>query len=119
MALYFLHVRDGTNQILDPEGDEIATREELYERLMRAARELMICGIERGVLDLRFRIDAEDIDGTLIYSLPFRHAVTIVPEVSGAASRPVTSAQGNKRSAAGALGGMHLAAARALDGGPR
>jgi hypothetical protein len=48
---------------------------------MATVRDLMRGDIERGVLDLRFRIDAEDEDGEIVYTLPFKHAVNIIPEM--------------------------------------
>jgi len=33
-----------------------------------------------GVIDLRFRIDAHDGSGAIVYTLPFKHAVSIIPE---------------------------------------
>ena len=30
--------------------------------------------------DFRFRIDAEDADGVIVYTLPFKHAVNIIPD---------------------------------------
>ena len=33
-----------------------------------------------GVIDLRFRIDAEDGNGVIVYTLPFKHALSIIPE---------------------------------------
>jgi hypothetical protein len=35
-----------------------------------------------GLIDLRFRIDAEDADGVIVYTLPFKYAVSIIPEGS-------------------------------------
>ena len=35
---------------------------------------------------MRFRIDAEDESGKIVYSLPFKHAVNIIPEVAFAGS---------------------------------
>jgi hypothetical protein len=35
------------------------------------------------VLDFRFRIDAEDEDGAIVYTLPFKHAVNIIPDIIG------------------------------------
>jgi hypothetical protein len=32
-----------------------------------------------GLIDFRFRIDAEDGDGVMVYTLPFKHAVNIIP----------------------------------------
>lgn len=98
MPLYHLHVRDGTSEILDPEGSELGSLDELRDYVLRSARELMLCGIHRGVLDLRFRIDAEDANGNVVYTLPFTHALSIIPETAAGseyavpallASRPI------------------------------
>ena len=35
--------------------------------------------IRRGVIDLRFRIDAENENQSIDYSLPFEHAFSIIP----------------------------------------
>jgi hypothetical protein len=35
--------------------------------------------VERGVIDPRFRIDAEDADGAIVYTRPFKQAVNIIP----------------------------------------
>ena len=80
MARYFMHLRDGTEQILDPEGLEFASVEALRKAVLIAARDLMTGDIREGVLDFRFRIDAEDESGVIIYSLPFKHAVNVIPE---------------------------------------
>jgi hypothetical protein len=43
-----------------------------------------MCGdLVAGVLDFRFRIDAEDGDGVIVYTLPFKHAVNIIPDTVG------------------------------------
>jgi hypothetical protein len=80
VARYYMHLRDGTEQILDPEGLEFPSTEALRKAVLIAARDLMTGDIREGVLDFRFRIDAEDESGTIIYSLPFKHAVNIIPE---------------------------------------
>jgi len=79
MSLYFLHLRNGTSEILDPEGSYAGSMKELRGCVLRCARELMVCDMQRGVLDLRFRIDAEDVAGRIVHSLPFQHAVSIIP----------------------------------------
>ncbi len=85
MARYFMHLRDGTEQILDPEGLEYASVEALRKAVPVAARDLMTGDIRGGVIDLRFRIDAETESGEIIYTLPFKHAVNIIPELPKAA----------------------------------
>lgn len=80
MARYFMHLRDGTEELLDPDGIDYASTDALRTAVMAAARDLMSGDVTRGVVDLRFRIDAEDEQGKLVYSLPFKHAVSIIPE---------------------------------------
>ena len=41
--------------------------------------------IHTGVIDFRFRIDVEDEAGEIIYTLPFKHAINIIPELPEAA----------------------------------
>src|SRR5829696_1043878 len=82
VARYFMHLRDGTEQILDPEGLEFPNIEALRKAVLVSARDLMTGDIREGVIDLRFRIDVEDEGGTIIYSLPFKHAVNIIPEAA-------------------------------------
>lgn len=82
MTRYFMHLRDGTEQILDPEGLEFPTVEALRKAVLVAARDLMTGDIREGVIDLRFRIDVETENGEMIYSLPFKHAVNIIPEAA-------------------------------------
>jgi hypothetical protein len=75
-----MHLRDGTEQILDPEGLEFASVDAVRKAVLVAARDLMTGDIREGVLDFRFRIDVEDEAGDIIYTLPFKHAVSIIPE---------------------------------------
>ena len=82
MARYYMHLRDGTEQILDPEGLEFPSVEALRKAVLVAARDLMTGDIRQGVLDFRFRIDAEDESGLIVYTLPFKHAINIIPEDS-------------------------------------
>ena len=85
MARYFLHLRDGTEQILDPEGLEFPSVDAVRKATLIAARDLMTGDIRTGVIDFRFRIDVEDEAGEIIYTLPFKHAINIIPELPEAA----------------------------------
>ena len=71
MAQYYLQLRDGSDQLLDPDGLEYADLDELKRKVLIAAREMLSEDIKGGVIDLRFRIDAEDHDGTIVYTLGF------------------------------------------------
>jgi hypothetical protein len=80
-----MHLRDGTEQLLDPEGLEFASVDAVRKAALVAARDLITGDVKAGVIDLRFRIDVEDEAGEIIYSLPFKHAINIIPELPEAA----------------------------------
>jgi hypothetical protein len=81
MARYFLHLRDTVDELIDPDGREFADLEALKAAVLFTARDLMAGDIRNGIVDFRYRIDAEDQHGSIIYSLPFKHALNIIPEV--------------------------------------
>ena len=89
MAHYFMHLRDGAEELLDPEGKEFASLSDLRRAVLDAARSLISEDVRQGVMDMRFRIDAEDERGAVVYRLPFKHAVSIIPEIE--APREVVS----------------------------
>jgi hypothetical protein len=79
MPKFFLHLRDGTDETLDPDGLECATMDSLRQTVLVNARGMIGDEVKRGgVIDLRFRIDAEDEGGKVRYSLPFRNAVNVI-----------------------------------------
>ena len=80
MARYFLHLRDGSDSMIDEEGQEFADPDALRLSVLEAARDVISGDAKRGLLDLRFRIEAEDENGAVVYTLPFKHAVSIVWE---------------------------------------
>jgi hypothetical protein len=80
LARYFMHLRDGTDDLLDSEGIELADLEAVRNRVMASARDVLAGDLRNGVVDLRYRIDAEDEAGLVVYSLPFKHAFSIIPE---------------------------------------
>jgi hypothetical protein len=75
-----MHLRDGTDEVLDPEGIEYDSLDALRAAVLVAVRDLMAGDIRNGLLDFRFRVDAEDAEGTIVYTLPFKHGVSIIPE---------------------------------------
>jgi len=82
MARYFMHLRDGTDELLDPEGVDLDSIEAVRKNVMTAARDVLAGDLRNGVVDLRYRIDAENEGGEIVYSLAFRHAFSIVPEAA-------------------------------------
>ena len=79
MARYFLQLRDCQEETLDPEGSEHPTVEALRRFVLSSVRDLITGDVRNGVIDFRFRVDAEDADGVIVYSLPFKDAVNIIP----------------------------------------
>jgi hypothetical protein len=80
MARYYMQLRDGTEHLLDPDGIESADLDELKKKVLIAVRGLMSEDIKGGLVDLRFRIDAEDREGIIVYTLAFAEAVKIIPD---------------------------------------
>lgn len=90
MARYFMHLRDGTEELREPEGRDFASLEAMRSAVMFSARDLMVGDLRNGLLDLRFRIDAHDYTGAIVYSLPFKHALNIIPD-GDVTSRPLAA----------------------------
>jgi hypothetical protein len=80
MPRYFMHLRNHIDEILDPEGVEMASLEAVKSAVLASARDVMVGDLKKGLLDLRYRIDAENMAGAIIFTLPFKHAVNIIPE---------------------------------------
>ena len=80
MARFFMHLRDGADDLLDSEGTELADLEAVRLNVMAAARDIIAGDLRNGVIDLRYRIEAENESGQVVYSLPFKHAFSIIPE---------------------------------------
>jgi uncharacterized protein DUF6894 len=77
-----MHLRDSTDELLDPEGVELDDLEAVRQKVMTAARDIIAGDLHNGVVDLRYRIDAENDLGAIVYSLAFRHAFSIIPEAA-------------------------------------
>ena len=80
MARYFFHLRDGHDETLDPEGAEFGDMDAVREAVLAGARDLIAGDAQQGVIDLRFRLEAENEAGEVVHSLPFRQAVRIIAE---------------------------------------
>ena len=82
MARYYFHLRDSSDELLDPEGTELADLDAVRKSVLLTARDMIAGDVRDGIIDFRYRIDAEDETGAIVYSLPFRHAFTIIPEAA-------------------------------------
>jgi hypothetical protein len=77
---YYMQLRDGTEQLLDPDGIEYADMDALKKKVLLAVRDMISGDALGGVIDLRFRVDAEDRDGVIVYTLGFAEAVRVIPD---------------------------------------
>jgi hypothetical protein len=80
MAKYFMHLRNGTDELLDREGVELGDIDAVRNKVMTAARDVLVGDLRTGVMDLRYRIDAENEGGEVIHTLAFKNAFSIIPE---------------------------------------
>jgi hypothetical protein len=79
MPLFLFHLRDGVDRTLDPEGLELPDTDAVKRKALEAARDVTAHGIIDGKLDLNLRIDVEDENETIVYTLAFRDAFEIIP----------------------------------------
>jgi hypothetical protein len=76
---YYLHVRDGVDQMLDPDGSDFPDLDAAISSALAGARELLAADMKSGVLDLRYRMDIENGDGEILHTLSFADAFTCIP----------------------------------------
>jgi hypothetical protein len=77
MPKYFMHLRDGTDEVLDPEG-VMLPEEAVVGAALMAARDCMAGDIRDGRVDLGYRIDVHADDGSVVHSVSFGEAVEFV-----------------------------------------
>ncbi len=78
MPHYYLHLRDGTDVILDPEGMDMLA-DAVPGVALVSARDCMAEDVKQGRLGLNCRIDVHDESGSVVHSLAFAEALEIVP----------------------------------------
>jgi len=77
MPRYFMHLVDGEDHILDPEGRDMP-REAVEGYALRCARDCMAADVLRGDLDFSYRIEVRDETQRLVHVLNFKDAVSIM-----------------------------------------
>ena len=63
------HLRNGTDQLLDPEGIDLPNLGAVRTQALRSARDTLSNELRDDRLDLRYWIDVEDTDGRAVFSL--------------------------------------------------
>jgi hypothetical protein len=77
MARYFLHLRDGADELLDPEGDDFSNAEAMQKQVLLSARDVIAGDARLGEINLAQRIDAETDTGVIVHTLEFEDAVAV------------------------------------------
>ena len=82
MIRYYMHLRNGIDELLDSEGVELVDLDAVRHNAMVAVRDILSSDLRTGVMDLRYRIDAETERGVIVYTLPLKQAFSIIPEAA-------------------------------------
>jgi len=77
VALYFFHLSDGHEVVIDPEGREIDDLSLIGEFALKEARAIISQDALAGRIKLDQRIDVRNEAGKLVHQLAFRDAVTL------------------------------------------
>ena len=77
MPRYFMHLVDGVDVLLDPDGIEIPNGA-IVQKALASARDCIAGDVREGCVDLRYRIDVHDVNGRVVHSLSFADAVEIL-----------------------------------------
>lgn len=78
MPRYYLHLRDGVDELLDPDGMDMPA-DAVTSATLLAARDCIAGDVLNGRIDFKYRIDVEDEHHVIVHSLPFADAVEIIP----------------------------------------
>jgi hypothetical protein len=78
MPRYFMHLRDSTDEVLDPDG-VVLPPGAVAGAALAAARDCIAHDVRSGCLDLHYRIDVHGEDGEIVHTLSFVDAVEIAP----------------------------------------
>ncbi|GAA3908554.1 hypothetical protein GCM10022276_28600 [Sphingomonas limnosediminicola] len=77
MPLYFFHLRDGEDTLIDGEGLELGGIEAAKATALLQAREIISHDALEGAINLAQRIDVLDEAGAIICSMGFEDAVHV------------------------------------------
>lgn len=78
MTLYYFHLCDGVDVLLDPDGRDLDSTM-VENAALTEARALIAADVRSGHISLDQRIEVHDGREIVIYRLPFDEAVTVTP----------------------------------------
>ena len=82
--LYYFHLLDGVDILLDPEGRNLDGLEAAKGVALREARMLISHEALAGAIDLNQRIEVKDASGAVVHRLEFADAVSITGALTSA-----------------------------------
>jgi hypothetical protein len=74
-----MHLRDGTDEVLDPDGVTMPA-DAVPGYALATARDCMSHDLRSGTVSLKYRLDVHDEAGELVHSLPFTEAVAFTQD---------------------------------------
>ena len=77
LTLYYFHLCDGGDSIIDAEGQDVADPAMISGAAMREARSIISHEALLGEINFHCAIEVRDEAGALVHELQFRDAVTI------------------------------------------
>jgi hypothetical protein len=77
VALYFFHLRNGRDTLIDPDGQEVGDRATIAGVALKEARAMISQDALAGKISLGQVIEVRDKAGKLIHTLSFRDAVSV------------------------------------------
>jgi hypothetical protein len=83
MTLYYFHLRDGVDILIDEEGRQLETLALVANAALIEARSIISADAQGGHIRLDQRIDVEDEARTIVHTIEFADAVAIVPPPIG------------------------------------
>lgn len=79
MPLYYFHLCNGSDVLLDPEGRDLSSRQEVELATLSEARSIISHDALEGRIDLLYHINVHDAAGSTIHTLKFADAIAIAP----------------------------------------
>ncbi len=78
MDLYFFHLRDGEDVLLDGEGRLLPGLDEVVAATLFEARSILSADVRGGTIDLGQRIEVVDEAGAIVHTLLFTEALKVL-----------------------------------------
>ena len=78
MSLYYFHLCDGEDVLLDPDGRNFDSLDGIPEAALMEARSIIGDDAIQGVIKLAYHINVEDASGQVVHRLEFEDAVELI-----------------------------------------